>query len=242
MLVLAMDTSNQALSVALVRDDALLAETTINIRKTHSESLMPAIENLMAAASIEPADVDRFVVAQGPGSYTGIRIAVTTAKTFAWTLKKELVGISSLAVVASNAQTTGLIVPLFNARRNAVFTGAYRWQAGQLVNVLPDRHQDLTSLLSELASQTAPVMFVGTDVPLFQDQIQAALGDQAQFVSGWTALPQARQLALLGEQAQPVANIHRFAPNYLRQTEAEVNWLKQHPTASKGHEPYVEEI
>lgn len=242
MLVLAMDTSNQALSVALVRDQALLAETTINIRKTHSESLLPAIESLMAAASVAPADVDRFVVAQGPGSYTGIRIAATTAKTFAWTLHKELVGISSLAVVASNVQPAGLIVPLFNARREAVFTGVYRWQNGLLVNVLPDRHQALSALLAELVSQTAPVTFIGTDVTLFQAKIQAALGAQAHFVSGWAALPQARQLAWLGEQAQPVANIHRFAPNYLRRTEAEVNWLKQHPTASKGHEPYVEEI
>ncbi|WP_419349001.1 tRNA (adenosine(37)-N6)-threonylcarbamoyltransferase complex dimerization subunit type 1 TsaB, partial [Acinetobacter baumannii] len=80
--------------------------------------------------------IDRFVVAQGPGSYTGLRIAVTTAKSFAWTMGKELVGISSLALLAGNVQeTTALIVPLFDARRDNVFAGVYQWQDQHLQNV-----------------------------------------------------------------------------------------------------------
>ncbi|ANK59173.1 tRNA (adenosine(37)-N6)-threonylcarbamoyltransferase complex dimerization subunit type 1 TsaB [Loigolactobacillus backii] len=242
MLVLAIDTSNRAMSVALVRDQTVLGETTINVRKTHSESLMPAVAQLFKSTSLLPAAVDRFVVAQGPGSYTGIRIAVTTAKTFAWTLHKELVGISSLAALAANVTTSaGLIIPVFNARRDAAFTGAYRWQNGELVSVLADRHTPMASWLAELATQTAPLQFIGDDVESFRPQITAKLGQQAQFVSGIDNLPHASKLALLGQTAQPVANIHRFAPNYLRITEAEANWLKQHPT-NEGHEPYVEEI
>ncbi|MFC6171213.1 tRNA (adenosine(37)-N6)-threonylcarbamoyltransferase complex dimerization subunit type 1 TsaB [Loigolactobacillus jiayinensis] len=239
MLVLAIDTSNQALTVALATEQQSLGTVTLNVKQTHSDGLMPALEYLFAATKKQPSDIDRVAVAQGPGSYTGIRIAVTTAKTLAWTLNKQLVGISSLAVVASNwpaDQANGLIVPLFDARRNAVFTGAYQWQQGRLVNVLADRHMALAEWLPQLAATKQPLTFVG-DTAVFNDQL-IKLGEIA---PASFDLPQASRLASLGAQATPVADIHSFVPTYLRMTEAEVNWLKQHPD-NEGHEPYVEEI
>ena len=95
MKLLAFDTSNQALSLAILEDEHLLAQTTLNIKKNHSITLMPAIDFLMNSLDMKPKDLDRIVVAQGPGSYTGLRIAVATAKTLAHTLKIELVGVSS---------------------------------------------------------------------------------------------------------------------------------------------------
>ncbi|MFD1317070.1 tRNA (adenosine(37)-N6)-threonylcarbamoyltransferase complex dimerization subunit type 1 TsaB [Loigolactobacillus zhaoyuanensis] len=240
MLVLAIDASNQALTVALATEQQLLGTVTLNVKQTHSEGLMPAIEYLFQATKKQPAAIDRVAVAQGPGSYTGIRIAVTTAKTLAWTLGKQLVGVSSLAVLASNIPAgAGLIVPLFDARRSAVFTGAYRWQQGQLVNVLADRHIAMAEWLPELVATKQPLTFVG-DTAAFSETL-LALGEQAQIAATNFDLPQAGQLAQLGLQLPPVTDIHGFVPNYLRMTEAETNWLKQHPD-NEGHEPYVEEI
>ena len=106
MKVLAIDTSNHPMSVALVEDEQLLATTTLNMVRNHSIYLMPTIDNLFKLVQWTPADLDRVVVAQGPGSYTGIRIAATTAKTLADTLKVALVGVSSLEVVARNVLPT----------------------------------------------------------------------------------------------------------------------------------------
>ena len=92
MKILAIDTSNQPLSVAVLDDDHLLATKTMNISCNHSTTLMPVVAELLEDSHLDVADIDRFVVAEGPGSYTGLRIGVTTAKVLASTLNKELVG------------------------------------------------------------------------------------------------------------------------------------------------------
>ena len=113
MRLLALDTSNEAMSVAVLDNDKLLAQTTINRKRTHSEQLLPAIDDLVAASGLQPEDLDKIIVADGPGSYTGIRIAVTTGKTLAYTLNIALAGVSSLAVLAANiTDTKAMIVPI----------------------------------------------------------------------------------------------------------------------------------
>ena len=101
MKVLAFDTSSKALSVAILDGEQLLADVTVNVKKNHSINLMPAIDFLMNSVDLKPADLDRIVVAQGPGSYTGLRVAVATAKTLAYALGIELVGVSSLYALAA---------------------------------------------------------------------------------------------------------------------------------------------
>lgn len=90
MRILAIDTSNQTLSVAVMEENRILGEYTSTTKKNHSMTLMPAVTELMKASQLKPTDLDRIVVAQGPGSYTGLRIGVTTAKTLAYTLKRSL--------------------------------------------------------------------------------------------------------------------------------------------------------
>ncbi|MHA3066700.1 tRNA (adenosine(37)-N6)-threonylcarbamoyltransferase complex dimerization subunit type 1 TsaB [Lacticaseibacillus saniviri] len=240
MYILALETSNQAMSVAVMNDHDLLGETTINRKQTHSQQLMPAIEQLMAASALTPEQLDRIVVADGPGSYTGIRIAVTTAKTLAYTLEKELVGISSLAVLAANVRRTdAIIVPLMNARRNQVFAGGYQWLDNKLVNVLNDRHIDVPTLLDELVALKQPVIFVGSDVAMFGDQIRTTMGEQATLADALTGIPSAARLAELGMNEKSVS-VFDFVPRYLRLTEAETTWLKTHD--ERGHRPYVEKV
>ena len=151
MKILAIDTSNHPMSVALVEDEQLLATTTLNMVRNHSIYLMPAISKLFELVQWQPTDIDRVVVAQGPGSYTGVRIGVTVAKTLAWTLKKPLVGVSSLEILARNLYEEGYVVPLFDARRQSVFAGVYDGKTYE--SVIADGHYDLSQLLEILSKK-----------------------------------------------------------------------------------------
>ncbi|MEI5995457.1 tRNA threonylcarbamoyl adenosine modification protein YeaZ [Enterococcus sp. 4G2_DIV0659] len=200
---------------------------------------MPAITQVVKEVGLTPKDLDRIVVAQGPGSYTGLRIGVTTAKTLAYTLKKELVGISSLKTVAANCVgIEGMIVPIFDARRNNVYTGGYEYINGTLETVLYDRHISLDSWLEKLA-EFPNVYFVGSDVENFRNQIEEALPTaEICDIPNWQ-IPNGATLSELGRLATPEKNIHQFLPDYLKRVEAEENWLKEH---TPEVENYVEKI
>ena len=224
MKVLAFDTSSKALSLAILEDKQVLAETTINIKKNHSITLMPAIDFLMASLDWTPKDLDRIVVAEGPGSYTGLRIAVATAKTLAHTLKIELVGVSSLLALVPE-QAEGLVIPIMDARRNNVYAGFY--QSGQPVQ--PEAHLPLAEVLEMAGAANQPVTFVG-ETAAFAEQIKAAL-PQATIQP---TLPDATAIGRLGLDL-PAQSIHDFVPNYLKRVEAEENWLKTHQESSDSY-------
>ena len=223
MKVLAFDTSSKALSLAILEDKQLLAETTINIKKNHSITLMPAIDFLMASLDLTPKDLDRIVVAEGPGSYTGLRIAVATAKTLAHTLNIELVGMSSLLALVPSQQE-GLVVPLMDARRNNVYAGFY-----ENVNpVLPEAHLPFADVLEQV-KDAEQITFVG-EVGVFAEQIQEYL-PQANYQE---TLPNAANLALWAWDKE-VDPLHDFVPNYLKRVEAEENWLKNHTESGESY-------
>ena len=224
MKLLAFDTSNQALSLAILEDEHLLAQTTLNIKKNHSITLMPAIDFLMNSLDMKPADLDRIAVAQGPGSYTGLRIAVATAKTLAHTLKIELVGVSSLLALVPE-QVEGLVIPIMDARRNNVYAGFY--QSGQAVR--PEAHLSLAEVLEMAGAANQSVTFVG-ETATFAEQIKDAL-PQAAIQS---TLPDAAAIGRLGLDL-PAQSIHDFVPNYLKRVEAEENWLKNHQESSDSY-------
>ena len=224
MKLLAFDTSNQALSLAILEDEHLLAQTTLNIKKNHSITLMPAIDFLMNSLDMKPTDLDRIVVAQGPGSYTGLRIAVATAKTLAHTLKIELVGVSSLQALVPE-QAEGLVIPVMDARRNNVYAGFY--QSGQAVR--PEAHLPLAEVLEIAGAADQPVTFVG-ETTAFVEQIEAALPQAAI----QPTLPEAATIGRLGLDL-PAQSIHDFVPNYLKRVEAEENWLKTHQESSNSY-------
>lgn len=116
--ILAMDTSNQLLGVAIVKDGVTLGEHVMHGHRDHSVRLLPAIEQLMKETKTAPADLDRIVVGQGPGSYTGVRISMATAKTMAWALGIDVIGVSSLEGLASQGELfPGYVCPFFDARR-----------------------------------------------------------------------------------------------------------------------------
>ena len=223
MKVLAFDTSSKALSLAILEDKQVLAETTINIKKNHSITLMPAIDFLMASLDLTPKDLDRIVVAEGPGSYTGLRIAVATAKTLAHTLNIELVGMSSLLALVPRQQE-GLFVPLMDARRNNVYAGFYE----NAKPVMPEAHLSFAGVL-EKVKDADQVTFVGEVAP-FVEQIQEQL-PQASYQE---TLPNAANLALWAWDKK-ADSLHDFVPNYLKRVEAEENWLKNHTESGESY-------
>ena len=224
MKILAMDTSNKALSLAILENKELLGQVTFNIKKNHSITLMPAIDFLMNSLDLKPADLDQIAVAQGPGSYTGLRIAVATAKTLAHTLKIELVGVSSLLALVPE-QVEGLAIPIMDARRNNVYAGFY--QSGQAVR--PEAHLPLVEVLEIAGAANQPVTFVG-ETATFAEQIKAAIPQAAI----QPTLPDAAAVGRLGLDL-PAQSIHDFVPSYLKRVEAEENWLKNHKESSDSY-------
>ena len=227
MKILALDSSNQALSVALVEDGRLLAETLLAIKKNHSISLMPTVDFLVAQVGWTPKDLERIVVAQGPGSYTGLRVAVATAKTLAYTLQIDLIGVSSLQSLVP-AGLSGRVIPLIDARRNSVYAGVY--ENGRATQA--DQYWVFEELLASLSGQEN-LTFVG-EVTNFVEQINQVFPEAAI----QTSLPSAYQLAVIGQDLS-VVEVTSFEPAYLKRVEAEENWLKDH---AAGNENYIKRV
>ncbi|ALC87770.1 hypothetical protein AM499_19640 [Bacillus sp. FJAT-22090] len=222
MIWLGIDTSHTPLAVAVVKDDQVLAEYKSSLKITHSIGTMPAIEELLKKADIKPNEIDAIAVANGPGSYTGVRIGVTIGKTLAWTLNIPIVSISSLQVLAGNVPFfSGVVCSIMDARRGNVFTGIYMNE-----EVVNEAHMSLTELLQTLDEMGQPVLFVGMDVSIHWEQIKEVLGDKVQRVNAAFNLPSAAVLIELAKK-QEASDVHTTVPEYLRVTEAEANWMKE---------------
>ncbi|MED3623217.1 tRNA (adenosine(37)-N6)-threonylcarbamoyltransferase complex dimerization subunit type 1 TsaB [Neobacillus thermocopriae] len=235
MTVLAIDTSNYALGVALLEDHQVLGEYITNLKKNHSIRVMPAIQMLMRDCEKTPADLRKIVVAKGPGSYTGVRIGVTIAKTLAWTLNIPLVGISSLEILAAGTGRyfDGYISPIFDARRGQVYTGLYQFEGGRLEVVKEDQLAMLVDWSTKLMECSLPILFVGNDLSIHQNKIAEILGPKAKFASITEHNPRPSELALLGKD-KPGEDVHSFVPNYIRLAEAEAKWLEANGKTLNG--------
>lgn len=218
MRILAFDTSGTATSVAVGEGKKILAERTFDDLMTHSTTLLPTIDEVMREAGIIPSTLTHIAVAQGPGSYTGLRIAVTAAKTLAFTLETKLVGISSLRSLAfSEMAEDVIVVPLMNARRDNVYAAAYQGADTLLV----DQHVHLMEFLSiiEKNVNNNKLIFTG-DAEIFADKICEKFPTAQIKKNG----PSASGIAQMAMRVQPVSNIHDFNPTYLKKVEAEEKW------------------
>ncbi|WP_033542633.1 tRNA (adenosine(37)-N6)-threonylcarbamoyltransferase complex dimerization subunit type 1 TsaB [Planococcus sp. CAU13] len=224
MIYLGIDTSNSPLSIALAKDDTIIIEETSNLKINHSLTAMPAIEEMMRKAKVTPAQLTHIAVAQGPGSYTGVRIGLTIAKTLAWSLKIPLHPVSSLKVLAANGQYfDGIICPLMDARRGTAFIGAYNGK--DLEPVIADQHSEVKEFLTQLKELGQPVLFVGIDVEIHGEVIREVMEDLAFFADPQHRLPRASNLIMLAQQSDE-QDVHHAVPDYRRITEAEANYIK----------------
>lgn len=227
MKVLAIDTSNDVLGIALVNNTKVIGEYITNLKKNHSIRVMPAIERLLHDCEWNPSDLEKIVVAKGPGSYTGVRIGVTIAKTLAWSLNIPIVGVSSLAVMASAAHFfNGFISPFIDARRGQIYTGLYHYKEGQLQVVVEDVNILAKDWLEKLKQKDEKILFIGNDTRLHEETIHTIMGDQAFIAPVSLYNPRPSELGLLG---LPLLgeDVHTFVPNYIRLVEAEAKWLEK---------------
>lgn len=226
-----MDTSTLVMGVAILEENKVIGELITNSLKKHSVRLMPAVDQLMKELELSIEDIDLLAVTKGPGSYTGIRIGVATAKTIAWAQQIPLYGISTLAVLAENGfHFDGCVVPLLDARRERVYTGVYQREDGDLKPILTPRVIKISALLDFLEQQDQSILFLGDDCERYFEQIQTKLADQAKFGTLTENIPRPSQLGYLAwkQWKRKVApETDHFAPDYLQLTQAEVNWIKQ---------------
>ncbi|MBA4538594.1 tRNA (adenosine(37)-N6)-threonylcarbamoyltransferase complex dimerization subunit type 1 TsaB [Bacillus aquiflavi] len=228
MKVLAIDTTNYVLGIAIVDEVKVIGEYITNLKKNHSVRAMPAIDMLMRECDVVPSDLHKIVVAKGPGSYTGVRIGVTIAKTLAWTLNIPLVGVSSLEILAASSGRyfNGYVSPLFDARRGQIYTGLYRYDKGELTPALKDIIVLSELWAEQLKGYCEPILFVGNDLHLHRQAFEKTLTKQAVFAAVTEHNPRPGELAFLGMNKES-EEVHTFTPNYVRMAEAEVKWLKK---------------
>ncbi|WP_226035515.1 tRNA (adenosine(37)-N6)-threonylcarbamoyltransferase complex dimerization subunit type 1 TsaB [Aquibacillus saliphilus] len=226
--ILSIDTSNQTMGIAIVKNGQIAGEYITNVKKNHSVRLMPAIDQLMRETATVPEDLNKIVVAKGPGSFTGVRIGLATAKTMAWALDIPIVSISSLEAVAYQGSFFNqLICPFFDARRGLVYTGLYKWSPDQkLENVLEEKNTLFSDWLEVLAQHQTKVLFLSQDIELHRELIDKTMGDLAVIPDTSYHVPRPSLLAQ-ASMAKETEEIHSLTPNYLRLAEAEANWLKQ---------------
>lgn len=228
MLIFGIDTCCMAATAALMDDTKLIAQTVINHDRTHSQMMMPQVETMMKQAERDMMDVDCFAAAVGPGSFTGVRIGVATAKALAQAANKPCVAVSTLHALAFNNMTfSGVVCPILDARRGQVYNALF--QGGKtLTRLCDDRAIAMEDLLIELKENESDILFCGDGTFAFREMIEEILGDRAVFASRMQNLNLAAavaELALLGE-GREVA-YWDLVPQYLRLSQAERERLEK---------------
>ncbi len=224
MLAFGIDTCCAAATAALIDETRLIAETFINTKKTHSEKMLPQIDNMLAFAEVDINDADCFCVACGPGSFTGVRIGVAMVKAFAEATGKPCVSVSTLHALANNVGVfNGIICPILDARRNQVYNALFRG-GESLVRICDDRALGLDELLVELKEYTEPVIFLGDGVLVYEAEIKEALGESAIFAPVSLRLNLAASVAEVGLKLfkeGKTTPVDELSPQYLRLSQAE---------------------
>ncbi len=220
MLILAFESSAKPASVALMRDGQLLSQYFQCSALTHSRTLLPMAEDMLKNAELSIKDVDLFAVAHGPGSFTGIRIGVSTVKGLAWASDKQCIGVSTLEAMAWNgAAIGGYVCPVMDARRSQVYNALFEIKDGKPCRLTEDRPIALAELAEEVKKLNAPVLLVGDGVEItkaYFDAVSvpcAVAAENIRWQSAWG-------VAMAASDKEP-HDADNLLPVYLRLSQAE---------------------
>ena len=239
MKILALDSSGLVASVAVVEDDNLLAEYTVNYKKTHSQTLLPMLNEIAGMIELDLTAIDAIAVAAGPGSFTGLRIGSATAKGLGQALDKPLISVPTVDAMAYNLYGTDkLVCPIMDARRNQVYTGVYKFtpkeDGYQLVPVKEQMAvsvQELTEMLDEIGEE---VIFLGDGVPVYRSVIDQQMKTAHSYAPAHLNKQRASAVACLGEiyfKEGKTEEAKDHQPDYLRLSQAE----RERAEAEKGN-------
>ena len=225
MKVLAIDTSTVVAAVALMDDGKLLGEYSINNKKTHSQKLMVMIDEIMKALDIKPSDIDVFAASIGPGSFTGLRIGVTTAKAMAYATNKPVVGVPTLDALAYNIVTSEFIIcPILDARNSQVFTALYEVKGKSFERITEYMGIPVFELVQIFVRNNKKVIFTGDAIDLHKDYFKSELGENCEFAPLGNRLQRGAsvaELALMRAKEGKFTSSFELVPFYLRKSQAE---------------------
>jgi len=229
--ILAVESSGMVAAVALVRDGRLIGEYFLDHEKTHSQHLMPLVEQLLCGLDIKISDIDIFAASKGPGSFTGLRIGLATVKGLAQALDKPVIGVPTLDGLAYNLLSRqGLICPIMNARREQVYTSIYRSNDSKLQRLDQYMAIPVIELVQKLKTFDEPVMFNGDGVPAYWNIIKNEMGDKALMAPANVLTQRASSIACLALDLFKTEGAQKYTevvPFYLRKSQAEQKFAKK---------------
>ncbi len=229
MRILGMDSSGLVASVAIMEDEVLLAEYTTDYKKTHSQTLLPMLDEIRGMIDLDLSTIDAIAIAAGPGSFTGLRIGSATAKGLGLALKKPLVEIPTLEGLAFNLWGTDkLVCPIMDARRSQVYTGVYAFEAKgegfEMKTLMDQEAMDVHELVAKLNELGQPVIFLGDGVPVYREVIRTEAKVPVSFAPAGSNRQRAASVAALGQiyfAAGKFVDAAAHQPEYLRKSQAE---------------------
>ncbi|MBR7021710.1 MAG: tRNA (adenosine(37)-N6)-threonylcarbamoyltransferase complex dimerization subunit type 1 TsaB [Lachnospiraceae bacterium] len=225
MKILAIDSSAQVASVAVLTETTVLAEYSVDYKKTHSQTLLPMIDEVLRMTETAKEDIDAIAVAAGPGSFTGLRIGAATVKGLAMVWNVPVIPVSTVAGLACNlAGTDGLVCPLMDARRGQVYTGVYGFEGSTAVEYVNDACMTIEPLIAKINELGRKVTFVGDALTVFKEKLKSSVTVPYSFAPIHLAKQSAASVGWLGLKLLAegkTVTAEEFVPTYLRISQAE---------------------
>lgn len=238
MKILGLDSSGLVASVAVVCDDNLLGEYTVNYKKTHSQTLLPMLDEVAGMIELDLGTIDAIAIAGGPGSFTGLRIGSATAKGLGLALDKPIVNVPTVDALAYNlVGHRDMVCPLMDARRNQIYTGLYCFEQNELIILRKQCAVGIDEIVNDINARGMAVVFLGDGVPVFKEYIASHLTVPYSFAPAHMNKQRAGAVAALGlrymaEGRFETAEAHK--PEYLRLSQAERERSEQQALAEEG--------
>ena len=220
--LLCIDTSGPSAGVAILKDGHLAYECELTHGRTHSQCIMPMVDQGLSGVGLTPGDVDLFAAVVGPGSFTGVRIGVSTVKALAHATGKPCIGVDALEALAAGIQDfQGIVCPILDARAQQVYGAAFR--AGDPpVRLMDDTVEKLIEYLPRVRAMGQRALFVGDGSPVFEAAIREYLGEQASFAPAHLCGLRAGSAVVLAQRrAGEAVDFLHLMPLYLRAPQAE---------------------
>lgn len=238
MKILGIDTSSEVATIAVMDENKLIGEYTINHKKTHSQKLMPMIEEMLRSCEISVDDIDLIGVAIGPGSFTGLRIGVATAKAMAHVRNIPIASINTLESLAFNMNLSkGIIYPILDAQRNQVYTCKFTWENNTMVALEDISVKDIDSLLEEIKERYEEAIVLGEAADLYKDKFEGLKNVYISPNSHKLAKASSIcELALQKYNKGEVSNCYEISPFYIRKSQAEVQYEEKLKRMSENGE------
>ncbi len=225
MKILAVDSSGLVASVAVVEENTMLAEYTVNYKKTHSQTLLPMLHEIVQMIELDLHSVDAIAVAAGPGSFTGLRIGSATVKGLGLALQKPIISIPTVEGLAYNlAGTNKLICPMMDARRNQVYTGLYQFEGRKLLHLREQCAVSVEEIIDFVNEQGRAVIFLGDGVFIYGQTIEERVTVPYEMAPAHLNRQRAGSIAALALQygrMKKMEDAKEHIPNYIRPSQAE---------------------